>query len=112
MFGVEPVRARMREVPNPPTRMEPLLTVDDLLWFLYLYPLRILSAIGPRTLLYSIGSLSWFRAGGRGDVAARRMLNAQCAGIPRDQIPHIAAKFLANSAVRMLDDLVVSWPSS
>ena len=39
------------------------------------------------------------------------MLKAQCPGIPRDQIQHIATQFLANSAVRMLDDLVVSWPS-
>src|SRR5579863_7708393 len=101
----------MRTTPSIPTGAEPLLTVDDLLWFLYLYPLRILSAIGPRSLLYAIGRLSWFRARRRSEAAARRMLSARCSGIPRDQIPHIAGKFLANSAVRMLDDLVVSWPS-
>ena len=98
----------MRRVPAV---AEPLLTVDDFLWFLYLYPLRIFSAISPRSVLYSIGRLSWFRARKRRDAAARRMLKAQCPGIPRDQIPHIASKFLANSAIRMLDDLVVSWPS-
>jgi lauroyl/myristoyl acyltransferase len=91
--------------------VQPLLTVDDLLWFLYLYPLRVLSAISPRPLLYSIGRLSWFRARKRREAAARRMLKARCPGIPRAQISHIAGKFLANSAVRMLDDLVVSWPS-
>jgi lauroyl/myristoyl acyltransferase len=101
----------MRTVPSIPAAAEPLVTVDDLLWFLYLYPLRILSAISPRSLLYSIGKLSWFRARKRRDAAARRMLKTQCPGIPRDQIQHIAGKFLANSAVRMLDDLVISWPS-
>jgi KDO2-lipid IV(A) lauroyltransferase len=101
----------MRTVRSIPAGAEPLLTVDDLLWFLYLYPLRILSAISPRSLLYSIGRLSWFRARKRRDAAARRMLKAQCPGIPRDQIQRIAGKFLANSAIRMLDDLVVSWPS-
>lgn len=101
----------MRTVPNILAAPEPLITIDDLLWFLYLYPLRVLSAISPRSLLYSIGKLSWFRARKRRDAAARRILKAQCPGIPRDQIQHIAGKFLANSAVRMLDDLVVSWPS-
>ena len=99
----------MRAVPTPAA---PLVTFDDLLWFLYLYPLRILSAISPRRLLHSIGKLSWFRARKRRDLASRRMLKAKCPGIPRDQMQHIAGKFLANSAVRMLDDLVVSLPSS
>jgi lauroyl/myristoyl acyltransferase len=101
----------MSGVPGIPSAAEPLLTVDDLLWFLYLYPLRVLSAIGPRSLLYSIGRLSRFRARKRVDMAVRRMLNAPCAGIPRDQIPQIAGQMLANSAVRMLDDLIISWPS-
>ena len=101
----------MRTAPTLPTVAEPLLTVDDFLWFLYLYPLRILSAVSPRSLLYAIGRLSWFRARKRRDAAARHMLKAQFPGIPRDRIPRIAAQFLANSAVRMLDDLVVSWPS-
>ncbi|MGD0669166.1 MAG: lysophospholipid acyltransferase family protein [Bryobacteraceae bacterium] len=89
----------------------PLLTVDDLLWFLYLYPLRALSAIAPQSLMYSIGRLYQFRARMRRDMAARRMLTIQSAGMARDQVPQIAAKFLANSTIRMLDDLVLSWPS-
>ncbi len=87
----------MRRVPSLPAVAEPLLTVDDFLWFLYLYPLRMLSAISPRSLLYSLGRLSWFRARKRRDGVARRMLKAQCPGIPRDRIPQIAGKFLANS---------------
>src|SRR5579863_391979 len=99
-------------MPSLSTAEQPLITVDDLLWFLYLYPLRILSAIAPRRLLYSIGRLSRLRGQKRMDVAVRRMLSVQCAGLPQDQIPRIADKLLANSADRMLDDLVVSWPSS
>jgi lauroyl/myristoyl acyltransferase len=98
-------------VPSIPTVAEPLVTIDDFLWFLYLYPLRILAAIGPRRLLYSIGRLAWFRARKRSEVVARRILNAKCTGIPHDQISRIASQFLANSAIRMLDDLVVSWRS-
>ena len=101
----------MRTVLSVPAAAEPLLTIDDLLWFLYLYPLRILSAIAPRRFLYPFGKLSWFRARKRRDVAARRMLKARRPGMSDDQIRHIAERFLANSAVRMLDDLVLSWPS-
>ena len=36
----------------------PLLAVNDLLWFLYLYPLRVLSAFDPRILIHPIGSLA------------------------------------------------------
>ena len=99
-------------MPSLSSAEQPLITVDDLLWFLYLYPLRILSAIAPRSLLYSIGRLSRLRGRKRMDAAVRRMLSVQCVGLPRDQIPQIADKLLANSADRMLDDLIVSWPSS
>jgi len=104
-----------REPAAPPSSPSfdgaPFLTVDDLLWFLYLYPLRALSAFVPQALIYSIGRLFQFRARKRRDMATRRMLTTQCAGIARDQVPQIADDFLANSAIRMLDDLVLSWPS-
>ena len=103
-IGSTPLDAPMRH-------RVPLLTVDDLLWFLYLYPLRVLSAFVPQRLIYSIGGQFQFRARERRDMAARRMLTTQCAGIAGDQVPRIAANFLANSAIRMLDDLVLSWPS-
>ena len=99
-------------MPSLSSAEQPLITVDDLLWFLYLYPLRILSAIAPRSFLYSLGRLSRLRGRKRMDMAMRRMLNVQCARIPSDRIPQIADSLLANSADRMLDDLVVSWPSS
>src|ERR1700733_11506019 len=105
-------RAKISRMPSLSSAEQPLITVDDLLWFLYLYPLRILSAIAPRSFLYSLGRLSRLRGRKRMDMAMRRMLNVQCARIPSDRIPQIADSLLANSADRMLDDLVVSWPSS
>src|SRR5271157_4724650 len=79
--------------PSPPSfDGVPLLTVDDLLWFLYLYPLRVLSAFVPQGFVYSIGRLFQFRARKRRDMATRRMLATQCAGIARDQVPQIADK--------------------
>jgi len=97
--------------PAPSVDGVPLLTVDDFLWFLYLYPLRVLAALVPQGFLYSFGRLFQFRARKRSDMAARRIFAAPCAGIERDQVPQIAHKFLANSAIGMLDDLVLSWPS-
>jgi lauroyl/myristoyl acyltransferase len=44
-------------------------------------------------------------------MATRRMLAAQCTGLVRNGAPLIAGRFLANSTIRMLDDLALSWPS-
>ncbi|HEY1205752.1 MAG: lysophospholipid acyltransferase family protein [Bryobacteraceae bacterium] len=110
--GDSPRRLPGRSEPSAPSfERLPLFTADDLLWFLYLYPLRVLAAFGPQGLLYSIARLFPFRARKRRDMAARRMLTGQCAGIARARVPRIAGNFLANSAIRMLDDLVLSWPS-
>jgi lauroyl/myristoyl acyltransferase len=93
----------------------PLLTINDLLWFLYLYPLRILSAFDPRSLIHPIGRLAepfvQFRARKRREAVLRRMLAAQDAGMTRDQAPRIARQLIANSSLRMLDDLVLCQPS-
>jgi Kdo2-lipid IVA lauroyltransferase/acyltransferase len=88
-----------------------LLTLDDLFWFLYLYPLRILSALSPQELIYRLGGLFQFRAKQRRELAARRILTARSAGITREDAPRIARQLLANSKSRLLDDLVLSWPS-
>jgi KDO2-lipid IV(A) lauroyltransferase len=110
---MHPLSQREPAAPQPAPGLDglPLLTVDDLLWFLYLYPLRLLSAFAPQGLIYSIGRLFQSRARKRRDGATRRILTAQGAGIARDRAPQIADSFLANSAIRMLDDLVLSWPS-
>ncbi len=108
-----PGRSEPAEPPlSPSVDGVPVLTVDDLLWLLYLYPLRVLSAFGPQALIYSIGRLFRFRVRKRREIVTQRLLTVQCAGIARDQVPQIADNFLANSAIRMLDDLMLSWPSS
>jgi lauroyl/myristoyl acyltransferase len=93
------------------TRAEgPLLTLDDVFWFLYLYPLRIFAAFGSQRLIHCVGRLFVFRARERRDLAARRILAAQTAGISREEAPRIARQWLENSKSRMIDDLILSWP--
>jgi lauroyl/myristoyl acyltransferase len=93
------------------SRRAPFLTLDDLFWFLYLYPLRLLSALGFQEFIYRLGGLFQFRAKQRAELAARRMLAARSAGITGEEAPRIARRMLANSQSRMLDDLILSCPS-
>ncbi|HEV2202156.1 MAG TPA: lysophospholipid acyltransferase family protein [Bryobacteraceae bacterium] len=93
----------------------PIVTVADLLWFFYLYPLRTLSAFGPPGLIHSIGSLALpfvqLRARKRREKVMRRMLAAQGVGMTPDRARRTAREFIASSSFRMLDDLVLSRPS-
>lgn len=88
------------------------LLANDLLWFLYLYPLRMLSAFGPRSLIHPIGRMAMpfvqLRARKRRELVARRMLAAQGVGMTPDRARQMARQFIANSSFRMLDDLVLS----
>jgi Kdo2-lipid IVA lauroyltransferase/acyltransferase len=90
----------------------PLLAVNDLLWFLYLYPLRVLSAFDPRILIHPIGRLAQpfvqFRSRKRRKMVMRRMLAAQGAGVTQYEAPRISREFIANSTFRMLDDLALA----
>src|SRR5215475_11405210 len=81
-----------------------LVTLDDLYWLVYLYPLRILSALGFQQFLYRLGGLFQFRVKRRAELVTRRILAAAIAGITGDQAPDIARRMLANSKCRMLDD--------
>ncbi len=89
---------------------EPFITLDDLFWFLYLYPFRLLAALGVPKLIYRLGALFRFRVKQRVEVVAGRMLAAHGAGITSDRAPALARGMLANSKCRMLDDLILSWP--
>lgn len=89
----------------------PFVTIDDFLWFLYLYPLRVLAALVPQNFLYSIGRLFQFRARKRRETTVRRMVAAGCSYIVRDRMPQVAREFLVNSTIRMLDDLVLDSPA-
>ena len=89
----------------------PFLTFKDVLWFLYLYPLRFLAAVVPQRLIYPIGKLVQLCAPRRTDRAAQRILSARSLAISPERALRIATRSLTNSAFRMLDDLVLSWPS-
>jgi hypothetical protein len=76
----------------------PLVTIDDLSWFVYLYPLRILSAFDPRSLLHPMGRLVepfvQFRARKRREIVMRRMMAAEGVGMTPDQAAWIARQFI------------------
>src|ERR1700758_874105 len=55
---------------------EPFITLDDLFWFLYLYPFRLLAALGFPKLIYRLGALFRFRVKQRVEVVTGRMLAA------------------------------------
>jgi lauroyl/myristoyl acyltransferase len=96
----------------PATRDLALLTIRDVFWFVYLYPLRWLSACTPAGFLYLLAHIVPFYARKRTRAAVRGMLAAPGSGIRSCQATAIARKFLANSSVRMLDDLLLSWPNT
>lgn len=110
-YPMDPFDAGERVSSAPDVAGLPLLTFKDVLWFLYLYPLRFLAAFVPQHLIYPIGKLVQLCAPRRTDRAAQRILSARSPAISPEQARRIAATFLANSAFRMLDDLVLSWPS-
>jgi phosphatidylinositol dimannoside acyltransferase len=96
-----------------PAEHVPLCTVNDLLWFLYLYPLRLLSAVSPRALLYRIGRLAeplvqfhWRR---RREKAISWIVSACCC--TPDQAARIARQSISNNMLRILDDLLLLRPS-
>lgn len=88
-------------------------TANDLLWFLYLYPLRLLSAFVSRAQLYRIGRIAeplvqfhW----------RRRVKKAICwivsaCGCTPGQAARIARASVSNNMFRILDDLLVFRPS-
>jgi lauroyl/myristoyl acyltransferase len=96
-----------------PADREPLCTVNDLFWLLYLYPLRLISAFAPRALLYWMGGLAepWVQlhASGRKEKAVRWIISARCS--TPEQAPGIVRQSISNSLFRILDDLLLMRPS-
>lgn len=101
--------------PASPHPTGPLLTVNDLFWCLYLYPLRLIAALLPRFLLYGIGRLAepvvqlYWRERKRDLV--RRMLRSRCPGLTADRARQIARQYVSNALFRGLDDLIISRTS-
>jgi lauroyl/myristoyl acyltransferase len=98
---------------SPPVRL-PLVTLNDLLWLLYLYPIRWLARVLPRWSLYAIGKLSdpivQFHARRRKARAAPWIAMA-CRTTPVDA-NRIAGRSLSNGIFRTLDELLLLGPSS
>jgi lauroyl/myristoyl acyltransferase len=92
----------------------PLVTLNDLLWLLYLYPIRWLARILPRWSLYAIGKLSdpivQFHARRRKARAAPWIALA-CRTTPV-HARRIAGQSLSNGIFRTLDELLLLRPSS
>ncbi len=91
----------------------PLCTVNDVLWLLYLYPLRLLSALIPPVWLYRVGKLAkplvQFEGRGRRQRAIRRIL-ALRPGTTHTQAERIARQSISNDMFRKLDELVLLRP--
>jgi len=99
--------------PTPPVAL-PLVTLNDLLWLLYLYPIRLLALVLPRWSLYAIGKLSdpivQFHARRRKARAAPWIALA-CRTTPV-HAGRIATQSLSNGIFRTLDELLLLGTSS
>ena len=91
----------------------PWVTLNDLLWLLYLYPVRLLARFLPRSFLYAIGELSipivQFHARRRKAKAAHWI--ARACGTTPVQAQRIASQSLTNGIFRTLDELLLLRPS-
>ena len=90
------------------------MTLNDLLWLLYLYPIRMLARLLPRTILYSLGRLSnpiiQFQARHTRAKAAPWIAEA-CHTTPV-RARQIVSQSLSNTLFRTLDALLLVRPSS
>lgn len=101
-------RASALSVGPPVSPSAPLLTFNDVLIWLYLYPVRFLSLFLHRDLLYGIGRVAeifaqpcsrrWKR------IVVDRMLAAD-SGISRTDAPRLARRLVSDGIYHRLDDL-------
>ncbi len=95
------------------TNSTPLVTLNDLLWLLYLYPLRLLARVLPRWCLYAIGRLSdpiiQFEAR-RSKARAVPWIAQACRTTPA-HASRIASQSVSNVMVRTLDGALLLRPS-
>jgi Kdo2-lipid IVA lauroyltransferase/acyltransferase len=91
----------------------PLVTLNDLLWLLYLYPIRILARVLPRWCLYAVAKLSdpiiQFDAR-RSKARAAPWIAQACRTTPA-HARRIASRSLTNTMLRTLDGLLLLRPS-
>jgi lauroyl/myristoyl acyltransferase len=97
-----------------PTVEPPLVTFNDLLWLLYLYPVRWVAGIMPRSFLYAIGRLAdpivQFYSRGRKAKAVPWIADA-CRVSP-ERANSIARGSLSCGLFSLLDDLLFLRPWS
>jgi len=103
---------RSNATSTPPAAL-PLVTLNDLLWLLYLYPIRLLASVLPRWFLYAIGKLSdpiaQFEAR-RPKAWAAAWIEKACRTTPA-QARRISSQSLSNTMFRTLDGLLLLRPS-
>ena len=96
----------------PPVTL-PLVTLNDLFWLLYLYPICLLARLLPRWGLYAIGKLSdpiiQFQAR-RLKAKAVPWIARACSTTPA-RARQIASQSLSNNIFRTLDQLLLLRPS-
>jgi KDO2-lipid IV(A) lauroyltransferase len=92
----------------------PLITVHDLLWLLYLYPVRWLAILLPRPVIYAIGKaaspLVQFHTR-RGKAKAAAWIAKACSVSPA-QANRIARQSVSNKVSRFMDELLLLRPSA
>jgi KDO2-lipid IV(A) lauroyltransferase len=93
-----------------------LVTTKDLLWMLYLFPLRLLALAIPPRGLYTLGRVLAppFRLTVRSQRQRARtwMGEAFPAGTPPEALDHAANQFVDRAVLRALDDLHLSQPGA
>jgi lauroyl/myristoyl acyltransferase len=98
---------------STPPAVLPLVTINDLLWLLYLYPVRLLSSVLPRWFVYAIAKLSdpivQFDARRR-KARGAAWIEQACRTTPA-QARRIARQSLSNNMFRTLDGLLLLRPS-
>ena len=92
----------------------PLVTWNDLLWLLYLYPIRWLGQVLPRSFLYAVGLLAnpivQFHLRAR-KIKAVPWITEACRTTP-DRAWKIASRSLSGAMYATLDDLVLARGSA
>ena len=99
-----------------PSASPPLCTLNDLLWLLYLYPVRTMAAVAPAALLRVLGRVAepvvQLHAREGRERATRWLVSAMGSRLSNDQARAIARRSIANSAWSLLDDLVLDHRSA
>lgn len=97
-------------------RTPPFISMKDVLWFLYLYPLRMLVSPLPSRSLYRIGRalepVFRFVTRKKRIIASRSMAVAFCTEATADFISTVSRRYVSNAVYRALDDFTMMHPKA